>query len=212
MKLIQEQYSRIREQIQTGDIIAFAGHRILSEIVKLGTGSNISHIGIVCITHLEHYGCKTIEIMESVKKAEDSETGQTITGVTRNRLSRRIKHYEGEVYWFPLSHKTRSKLDYTAAIRFLMSVQGLPYDIPQAIQSALDAFEGRLRIFYAMEDYSAFFCSELAAAALKAGGVLPDINASEMSPIELLRQPVFFCHYYQIKGNPGPVEDLDYPF
>lgn len=207
MRHEQTTYDKIRSRIQLGDIIAFDGRSIYSWLVRTGTGARISHVGIACKTKVASYGHSIMEICESVKQGEDHETGQPITGVTRNRLSSRIANYNGEVYWFPLSPAARAALDYRAAISFLLSVMGRPYDMPQAIQSALDFCEDRLRILYACEDYSAFFCSELAAAALKAGSVIQTtINASETTPIDLLRQPIYDTTYYQLTGKPKPIK------
>lgn len=200
-KLNQEQYAAVRRHMRTGDIVAFSGRARISRLVQLATCSNISHIGIVSHARVSHLGRLTVEIMESVKQDECPETGQIITGVTRTRLSTKIKYYDGEVYWLPLSTPIRAKLDLTAAVTFLMSVLGRPYDIPQAIQSALDLLDWAERVTYAAEDYSSIFCSELAAGALKAGRVLPaSTNPSEMTPIDVIRLPIYHPDYYQIKG------------
>ena len=206
MKLQPANYQEIREHMLPGDIIAFAGTTPISCLVQLATHSNISHIGIVCHATVSYHGELIIEIMESVKEGTHPETGQLITGVTRNRLSTKIRNYDGEIWWLPLSHATRTRLDYTAAIDFLLSVIGRPYDTPQAILSVFDLLDPLQRITYAAEDYSALFCSELAAAALKAGKVLPDINPSEMTPVDLLRQPIYHSEYYQIKGDPESIQ------
>ncbi len=208
MRIRAEQYKNIRRHMLPGDIIAFSGRSLFSRFVKLATRSEVSHVGIVCISDVCGNCGHTVEIMESVKEAVDPDTGQIITGVTRNRLSSRLRHYEGEMYWFQLSHDTRQALDIPAAVQFLMSVHGLPYDMPQAVLSALDLLDNfPLKLTYAVQDFSAFFCSELAAAALIAGGVLPSsVNASEMTPVDLLRQPVFFKHYYQLTGAHKPLK------
>lgn len=202
-KLQQEIYQNIRSQMQPGDIIAYSGRARISGLIKFATSSNISHIGIVSHALVSHLGHLTVEVMESVKEAVHPETGQLITGVHRLRMSTRLRHYEGNVYWLPLAKITRRRLDYTAAITFLMNVLGRPYDIPQAIKCALDALDGFPgRLTYAREDYSSLFCSELAAGALKAGGILDQTsNPSEMTPIDILRLPIFHNNYYQLKGT-----------
>jgi len=201
--LDQAEYLDIRAQMQPGDIIAFNGRRRISSLIRLATFSNVTHIGIVFRTRLNGLDDDTIEIMESCKQAEDEQTGQLITGVIRSRLSHRLRYYYGDMWWLPLSFHSRLILDYPAAVQFLMSVHGRPYDMPQAIRSAIDSMDSfQSKITYACEDYSSFFCSELAAAALKAGGVLPQkTNPSEMTPIDLCRLPIYFKEYYQIKGS-----------
>lgn len=53
------------------------------------------------------------------------------------------------------------------------------------------AFGGSLHfsgIGYNSENFERFFCSELAAAGLKAAGVIPpQVNASEATPIDVCR-------------------------
>ena len=201
-----ESYQIVRQAMQPGDIIAFAGSSKFSKLIRLATGSNVTHIAIVCLSEVEYHGNTTVEIMESVKEDISCETGLPVTGVTRNRLSTKLASYHGDIYWIPLSRQTRTKLDYTAAVNFLMSVTGKPYDMPQAIQSGLDLLDASKWVTYAVEDYSAFFCSELAAAALKAGRVLgPETNPSEMTPVDLIRLPVFAGTYYQLKGDPAEI-------
>lgn len=202
MTLNHAEYIDIRSNMQTGDIIAFSGRARVSRLVQRATGSVVSHCGIVCHSAVSYYGHTTVELIESVKEAIHPETGQIITGVHRSRLSTRIRYYDGDIWWLPLSHATRQKLNYTAAISFLMSVIGRPYDVPQAILSAIDCLDNLPgKLTYACEDYSALFCSELAAGALKAGGAIPGShNPSEMTPIDLCRLPIYFREYYQIKG------------
>jgi len=192
--------------MQPGDIIAFCGNSKFSRLIKLATSSNVTHIAIVCLSHVEYHGSVTVEIMESVQEDICYETGLPVTGVTRNRMSTKLASYHGDVWWIPLSPDTRARLDYSAAINFLMSVEGRPYDMPQAIQAGIDLLDRSEWLTYAVEDYSAFFCSELAAAALKYGGVLdPKFNPSETTPVDLIRLPVYGSNYYQLKGVPAEI-------
>lgn len=54
---------------------------------------------------------------------------------------------------------------------------------------------------YNIEDFSTFFCSELVAAGLEAGGAIKSINASEVTPIDLCMFSLYQPDYYQIKGK-----------
>jgi len=51
------------------------------------------------------------------------------------------------------------------------------------------------------EDFDKFFCSELVAAGLEIGRVLPEINSSEVTPIDLCRFDIFAPDYYQLQGD-----------
>ena len=48
------------------------------------------------------------------------------------------------------------------------------------------------------EDFSRFFCSELAAAALEEAGMVPRLNASEVTPIDLCQWAIYEPTYHQL--------------
>ena len=93
---------------------------------------------------------------------------------------------------------------------FLFSQVGKGYDTIQAIKSALDALDGLpllSRLTRNEEDFSEFFCSELAAAALEEAGVTPKINASEVTPIDLCRFNIYQDKYFLLKAEADTAED-----
>jgi hypothetical protein len=202
--------------MQPGDIIAFSGKGNFSEIIKWATSSEVSHVGIVFESKvLFPDGPQpgyVVDVMESTTLYEHPETGQRVAGVQRNRLSLRVKYYDGVLWWLPLSKKSREKLDLQAFTNFLLHSEGKQYDMPQAIRSALDAMDG-ISILnlatYNQEDFASFFCSELAAAALEAGGVIKAINASEVTPIDLCSFDLYGRDYYQIKGKRTKISDYN---
>ncbi|MYA72649.1 hypothetical protein F4009_13535 [Candidatus Poribacteria bacterium] len=49
------------------------------------------------------------------------------------------------------------------------------------------------------EDFEHFFCSEFVTGALRSGGVTPNINPSEITPIELCRFNIYEDNYTQFK-------------
>jgi hypothetical protein len=87
---------------------------------------------------------------------------------------------------------------------FLIHQERKEYDMPQAVKSALDAFD-RVplvgRATHNQEDFSRFFCSELVAAALEVAGAIKSINASEVTPIDLCTFALYEDDYYQLKGD-----------
>lgn len=201
-------YNEVRGRMNPGDIVAFSGKGHFSEIIKWATRAPVSHIGIVFESKIlidnDAQSGKVVDIFEATTLHEDPVTGTKIAGVQKNRLSDKIKYYDGEMWWLPLSKKSRSTLDLKEFVNFLMHQDDKEYDMPQAVKSALDAFDkvpllGRTT--YNSEDFSAFFCSELATAALDAGGVINKINASEVTPIDLCRFDLFGETYYQLKGG-----------
>ncbi|MCM8535602.1 MAG: hypothetical protein NE334_06670 [Lentisphaeraceae bacterium] len=209
MPLIQGDYKDFRSKIQPGDVIAFSGENHFSNIVKWATRSAVSHVGIVFETKVSFdqnsMPGKIVDIMEATTMQRNPETGACTTGVQRNRMSSKVKYYDGEIWWLPLSDAARSKLDFRKMANFLMHSEGKEYDSPpEVIRAAIDTLDDSHSFkcwTYNDEDFSAFFCSELVAAALEAAGVIEDINASEVTPTDLCRFDIFTDDYYQLKGS-----------
>ncbi|MCM8531147.1 MAG: hypothetical protein NE330_08315 [Lentisphaeraceae bacterium] len=209
MPLLRGKYSDFRHQIQAGDVIAFSGKNHFSNIVKWATRSTVSHVGIVFETKVSFDESalpgKIVDIMEATTMQRNLDTGICTTGVQRNRMSSKIKYYDGDIWWLPLSDEARSKLDFRKMTNFLMHSEGKEYDSPpEVIRAAVDALDDSHHFkswTYNDEDFSAFFCSELVAAALEAGGVIDNINASEVTPTDLCRFDIFADNYYQLKGE-----------
>lgn len=183
--MINKRYSDIRDKIQPGDLIAFGGMGWASKIIKWKTGSNVSHVGVASHMNDKH---GRMMIMEST-----SLDGKK--GVQMNRLSKRVEQYNGHVWWFPLSEEARKKLSLVAFWKFLWAQDGKKYDYLQAPMSAT--------LFWAREDFGKLFCSELVAGAYEASGILPNINASEITPDDLCRMKIYRKHYTQIKEYKG---------
>ena len=171
-----------------GDIIAFAGEGGFSSIIQGWTEYPVSHVGII----LERSGPYNL-IMEST-----SLNGKS--GVCINRMSDRVRNYEGKVWHLPLSSEVRKNLDLDKFWAFLHAQDGEPYDTWGAVKSALDWLDGT-GLTYNREDYAALFCSELATAGLDAGDAITDINCSEVHPRNLVEFALYFGQYYQLKGE-----------
>lgn len=186
-------YEEIRDQIQTGDVIAFGGTKRLSSLIKTFTRSPISHVGIVTVI-------EDPEVGESQKVLYESTSLSGFAGVQIHYLSHTVFDYIGDVWHLPLSVNSRNKLNTKKLKLFLRNQLGKPYDSIQAAKSALDLFEDTLSFLKNTEDYSKFFCSELVTAALEASGVIGEINASEITPIELCRFKIY-GQYNNLRGN-----------
>ncbi|MEN8198951.1 MAG: hypothetical protein ABFR63_02645 [Thermodesulfobacteriota bacterium] len=204
----QVTYEEVRGRMKPGDIIAFSGKGHFSEVIKWATRAEVSHVGIVFESKVlfgdEAQSGKVVDVFESITLYENPGTGERTAGVQKQRLSDRIKYYDGDMWWLPLSKAARAKLKLKMFTDFLMHQDDKPYDMPQSVKSALDVLDeipllGKTT--YNTEDYAAFFCSELACAALEEGKVVSNINASEVTPIDLCRFNVFGQTYYQIKGG-----------
>ncbi|MCC2603797.1 hypothetical protein [Planctobacterium marinum] len=191
MQLKRRNYQEIKQFIQPGDLIAFSGKSEFSRIVKLATRSSITHVAMVLdVENLHHPGRPTVQnIIEAARL-----NGQS--GVMVNKLCERIEYYPGEVWWFPLNQAARDKLILKQShwYRFLHTQIFKPYDVKQALLSAFDIprlFGPLAAIGHNREDFSQFFCSELIAEALQRATIVPTVNASEVTPIDICRLNIF---------------------
>ncbi|WP_038172765.1 hypothetical protein [Verrucomicrobium sp. BvORR106] len=212
MPLITSSYHEIRPRMLPGDVVAFSGKNNFSDVIKWATGATVSHVGIVYSIAPDEEGADgavAVHIMESTFLHRDVKTGQSSGGVLRNRLCHHVEHYEGHIWWLPLSAAARARLDAGRLTQFLLDQQGKEYDVAQAVGSALDVLDGVPLVgaaTYNEENFTRFFCSELATAALEAGGVIGRINASEVTPIDLCTFSLFAEEYHLLKGGAGSIE------
>lgn len=204
MTVIQMKYEEARSKMLPGDVIAFGGKGHFSEVIKFATFSDISHIGVILQTKVFDYQTERFfnQIIESTSL-------NGFNGVNISRFSDRENSYNGDLWWLPLKDEIRQKpFDQEAFYNFLFrqAKDRKPYDLPQAIKSALDVVDklpfGIHGPTYNKEDFSKFFCSELVAAGLERAGATGTINASEVTPIDLCRWNIYQDNYYQLKGDP----------
>ncbi len=202
MAMIKSDYHEIREQMKPGDVIAFGGKGHFSEIIKFATRSGVSHVGTVLQTKVveDDTGRFFNQIIESTSL-------HGFKGVNISRLSDRISTYEGDIWWLPLRHDLRKTPDSRKKFYdflFDKAERKIQYDTPQAIKSALDALDQLPFDLhgpgYNSEDFSKFFCSELVAAGLEKAGLI-NVNASEVTPIDLCRWKIFEDNYHLLKTD-----------
>ena len=202
MGMKQISYKEARKNMKPGDVIAFSGSGDFAEITKFVTRSNVSHIGTILQTKVvdqESSDRYFNQIIESTKH----------DGVEIYRASERINRFDNEVWWLPLDREKREKsFDSDKFFDFLFNQvkENRPYDMLEAVKSAVDILD-RYSVKghkpgYNNEDFSKFFCSELVAAGLEASGMVPRLNASEVTPSDLCSWNIFEADYYLLKGNP----------
>lgn len=202
MSANQISYDEARKLMKPGDVIAFGGKGHFSEIIKFATFSSVSHVGVILQTKITEDDTDRFfnQIIESTSL-------NGFNGVNISRFSDRLDTYEGELWWLPLSDHIRTALDKKKFYNFLFNQakDKKPYDMPQAIKSAVDALDNLPFDLHGptfnKEDFSKFFCSELVAAGLEISGAINSVNASEVTPIDLCRWNIYQNNYYQLKGE-----------
>jgi hypothetical protein len=203
MAVEQIKYKDARLKMKPGDVIAFGGKGNFSEIIKFATFSDVSHVGVILQTKIadDDTGRFFNQIIESTSLND-------FNGVNISRFSDRFDTYKGDMWWLPLKKSIRkNKFHQKKFYDFLFNEakKRTPYDMPQAIKSALDALDtlpfGMHGPGYNSEDFSKFFCSELVAAGLEKAGAVDSVNASEVTPVDLCRWKIYQGTYYQLKGD-----------
>lgn len=202
MSANQMSYEEARKLMRPGDVIAFGGKGHFSEIIKFATFSSVSHVGVILQTKIAEDDTDRFfnQIIESTSL-------NGFNGVNVSRFSDRLDTYEGELWWLPLSDSIRESFDKKMFYNFLFNQAKAkkPYDMPQAIKSAVDALDNLPFDLHGptfnKEDFSKFFCSELVAAGLEISGAIDSVNASEVTPIDLCRWNIYKNNYYQLKGE-----------
>lgn len=204
MPVEQISYKDARNMMKPGDVIAFGGKGHFSEIIKFATFSDVSHVGVILQTKIPEDDTERFfnQIIESA-----SING--FNGVNISRFSDRLDNYEGELWWLPLNTEIRENLfDQKIFFNFLFNQakERKPYDMPDAIRSALDVMDtlpfGMHGPGYNREDFSKFFCSELVSAGLEIAGAVGSVNTAEVTPIDLCRWNIYTDKYYLLKGDP----------
>lgn len=185
-------YPEARPRMAQGDVIAFGGDSGVSLAIKRFTRSAVSHVGVILqagVLDDPRGGQRHLNLLiESTQAAGFS-------GVTLGRLSQRLEAYAGEVWWLPLGQATRDRLDPERFYAYLLAQEGKAYDTWGALGAGLDLLLPDQR-----EDLGRFFCSELVAAGLEQAGAVGTVNASEVTPVDLVRWHIYSPGYYQLKG------------
>jgi hypothetical protein len=194
-------YDVVKVQMKPGDVIAFAGKDGVSDWIKAATRGPVSHVGIVLRS--SHAADRAPAAPACPQIIESDAQPGVHYGVRPRWLDDRMDSYSGSMWWLPLDEAVRFRLDVTKFTAFLESKEDVTFDIPQAIRSAADSLDdvplvGELT--HNREEFSAFFCSELVAAGLEAGGAISSLNCSEVTPLDMVCFAIYQGTYFQIKG------------
>ena len=164
-------YPLYRDQFKTGDMLAWHSNSIVGAGIRLktvpsGTPSNsplsVNHTSTV-IRLSEYEGLE-----RRVWCTEALENGTVL-----NLLSRRLKEFDGYVYWYPLTDEWNDKRQ--AIGERLLEYIGIPYDYKSIGEQLLSSVS---------VDVKKLFCSEYHYFALGFGGIAPN-------PYQLCTRPYY---------------------
>ena len=181
-------YSEARNRMQPGDVLAFSGKGGFSNVIKWRTRSSVSHVGVVLQTSIHGDARIFNQIIESTSL-------DGFSGVITSRVSDRLRDYNGQVWWLPLSSEARDEFNEKRFFDWMFGQIGKAYDTKQAVGSAIDW----IPFLKNKEDFNKLFCSELVAGGFEAAGMF-DINSSEVTPIDVCKWKIYEG-LYQLKGD-----------
>lgn len=168
--VITPDYDRLRNKLDTGDIVLFAGKGAFSTGIKWFTDSVWSHVGMVVSLDWGVFLWESTTLSDQI----DLDTQLANKGVQLIVLSDRILKYDGEVAIRRLEvERSAGMVEALKALR--LELRGKPYekDTIELIKAAYDGPLGRNT-----EDLSSIFCSELVAEAYQRMGLLAEDEPS----------------------------------
>jgi len=198
MTMKQININEVEHKLLAGDIIAFGGDNNVSKMIKAATNSVVSHVAIV-INSPSNLSVNEDEIVFM-------EANFAKKMVCISTLSDKLENFSGYMWHLPLSATLRSDLmNSTDLHAFLEAQLHKPYDTTQALKSAVDCLDNfpfcKNGATYNEEDFREVFCSELVTGALEAGKLIGEVNASEVTPIEICQWEIFEPTYFQLQGE-----------
>lgn len=231
MPVRKEEYEDIKACMSPGDVIAFSSNGLFSTVIKLVTSSHVSHVGIVVPSEcLEGANPDDIVIAEATEngvefrsldsRVRDSDVEMLwwlkLTPDHRCRLKQNsdafckfLKTHKGRPYdisqalqlgitcFEPVLESIHKSLDkkLRVLVRVVLCILNvLNRDEPPDVQDSSSPPNTE-------KDAEIFFCSELVAGALKAGGVITGVESSKVTPIDMCRFNLYEEEYVQFKGE-----------
>jgi hypothetical protein len=110
-------YLKLRDAIRPGDVIAFSGREIISYLIDLFSGSNISHVAMVRHPADVHLGDVVITestIEKGKSGPQDNLLGATLLGYNAG----------AQAWWLPLADDVRSEIDWRNFYAYLGAEEG----------------------------------------------------------------------------------------
>ena len=160
-------------ELNTGDIVLFSGVDAYSRLVKVGTSSKWSHVGLILNT--PHHDFLTMWESSIREDTLDVEAGLHRIGVRLVSFHDRVKAFEGEISIRRLQGGVLSEESLGALVQFREELRGRDYERNkfELLRASNErAFRNK------EEDLSSLFCSELVAEAYQRLGLLTEEKPS----------------------------------
>lgn len=183
--------------LRTGDIFLFSGKGWVSNIIKLFTFSNVSHVGMV-IVDTQKYSEPMLWESTTLSNLKDYESGKPKAGVQLVSVRERIATYNGTITLRRLRNVAFSQNEMQAFNTFYQQVKNHGYEA-----SKWELAASAMPIGNQSEDLSTIFCSELVAEGYQQLGMLPhNVPSNNYTPKDFTEQ----VNLKLLKGTLGAEE------
>jgi hypothetical protein len=165
------QYSKVREQIRTGDVFLFRGHSALSRFIRWGSKSPYSHAGMAA------WWGKRLAVFQAVGR-----------GVEFVPMSVAVDKYDGQVDWWSLAPQFDGALDREKIVDGAITELGKEYGSASLVRLVLRMLAQRFRgTPDAKAHPSTLFCSQYVSYCYRTAGLdlRPDTADECTSPGDL---------------------------
>lgn len=167
-------------ELKTGDLVLFSGVDAYSRLVKVGTNSRWSHVGL--IVESPHHDFLTMWESSIREDTIDVEVGEHREGVRLVSFPDRVKAFEGEVSIRQLNGDALTNDNLKDLSDLMDELRGRAYERNkfELIKAA-----NELAFRNTEEDLSSLFCSELVAEAYQRLGLLTEQKPSnDYAPVD----------------------------
>jgi len=167
-------YEAVRNDMKTGDMIAFHGNAIISKLIRLRTvPSNIPSDSPLSVNHVS----VVLRLKEYEGLGRRVFMNEALNQTVLNLVSKRLENYDGYAWWYPLK---RSWDDQRQAIgeRALQYI-GVEYDY----KSIAEQIFGSVSV-----DVKKLFCSEYVYFSYGFSGKAP--NPYELCTKDYFKEPI----------------------
>ncbi|WP_257297113.1 YiiX/YebB-like N1pC/P60 family cysteine hydrolase [Endozoicomonas sp. YOMI1] len=173
-------YSSMRNELKTGDVVLFSGKGAFSDIIKYGTLSKWSHVGM--ILNIPEYDFLTVWESTTLNNIKDLESGVPRKGVQLVPLSNRVQKYSGDISVRQLKGCDLPENSLRMLMELRKELRGKEYE-KSKIELFKSAYDGPFG--HNKEDLSSIFCSELVAEAYQRLGLVTEEKPSnEYTPAD----------------------------
>ena len=199
----EELYHAVKGELRPGDIIAFQGQALISNLIHLFTASPVSHVGVV--RWAEH------PLDTGGVRVTNSTIEGVVSGPQTVELETFLKtqYLKGRAWWLRLSPEIRKLIDWEKFYAFIGGCEGfVKYDIEGLVGFVARQLPVLGSYLCQTNDPHQMFCDAYCIAIFESCGILRGINPRKMTPQDLVEMKIYQL-YQQIWGSTKELKNFN---